>query len=139
MTRINRNLSFFKRNHFIIFGVIWFLLGSSYLLMNLSENESRTFYYIIGSGYLIIGLGYFFQEFKIRSNKGEYIEWNHNTLIYKPNLGKVSVYKIENLINVTVAENNLIIKAPNAQGTMASLKGYSENDILKLREAFQKN
>lgn len=94
---------------------------------------------MIGGCYFFAGLGYFYQAFRNKGRKGEYIEWDQDFLAYKPNLGKLHRYPIRQLKGVTVAENNLIIKAPNAQGTMAPLKGYSENDILKLRDAFQRN
>ena len=136
MVRIERKLNFFKRNFNLIFGVFWSAMGISYLLINLDENDSRLFNWLMGCGYLLIGLGYFYMSFKNGSKKGEYIEWNDEELNYKQNLGKLHSYKLNRLIDLTVAEHNLIIKAPNSKGTMAPLKGYSEDDLEKLRKRF---
>ena len=84
----------------------------------------------------MISVLHFYQAYQNRGNNGEYIEWDHEVINYKPSMGKTYSYKIEKLINLTVATNNLIIKAPNARGTMAPLKGYAEEDIQKLRESF---
>ncbi|TRO65280.1 hypothetical protein [Christiangramia sabulilitoris] len=137
MQRINRKLGFFKRHHFTLFGFFWLVLGVFYFLLNLGGDESLSFNWIIGIAYLVVGLLYLFQAYRSRNKDAEYIEWNHEKLNYKPNMGKVHSYKLESLINITVSKNNLIIKAPGAQGTMAPLKGYSKDDISKLRGAFQ--
>ena len=107
--------------------------------MNLSENDSPTFNWLMGVAYLLIGLGYFYNAFNNSGKKGEYIEWDEERLNYKQNMGKVYSYKLNSLIALTVTKNNLIIKAQNAQGTMAPLKGYSEEDLEKLRARFGKN
>ena len=139
MYRIERKLSFFKRNFNVIFGVFWCIFSLSYLLINLTEKNSRTFYWFIGVGYLLIGLGYFYNAFKDGDNRGEYIEWDDERLNYKQNLGKIYSNKLNSLIAITVTKNNLIIKVQNSQGTLASLKGYSEEDLARLRARFGKN
>lgn len=139
MQRISRKLSFFRRNHHMIFGCLWISMAALYLLFSDWDDIQPTFEILIGFGYLIISILYFYQAYQNRGDLGEYIEWNEDILRFKPNLGKVQTFKLGNLIKLTVAENNFIIKAPNAQGTMAPLKGYSKEDIIKLREAFQKD
>lgn len=138
MTRISRKVSFFKRNHYLIFGCLWLFMSITYFLSN-DAAERSTSEWLFSIGYLIIAVLYFFNAYKYRGKRAEYIEWDEQNLKYQQSMGKLYSYKIENLINLTVAENNLVIKAPNAQGTMASLKGYSEADILKLKTRFPKD
>ncbi|WP_026915539.1 hypothetical protein [Christiangramia portivictoriae] len=139
MHRITRKLSFFRRNQFVLFGVFWILMSTFYLLSQILSEEDSTFNYFMSFGYLIIGLLYFYQNHRYGQKKGEYIEWNDTVLNYQQNFGKFHSYKISSLINTTVTKNNFIIKAQNAQGTMASLKGYSEEDIARLKERFNKD
>jgi len=136
MTRISRDLSFFRKNHYSIFGVFWLLLAIFYLLSAEWNEPQNYFNFIMAGGYFIIAVGYFYMAHKNRGNNGEYIEWDSESITYKPSMGKIHSFKIEKLMSLTVATNNLIIKAPNAQGTMASLKGYCEEDIEKLRSSF---
>jgi len=136
MQRITRNLSFFRRNQYLLFGVFWTLMSIFYLLSHILAEVDGTFNYYMSFGYLIIGLLYFYQNYRYRHKKGEFIEWNDTVLNYQQNFGKFYSFKLNSLINITVTRENLIIKAQNAQGTMASLKGYSEEDIAKLRGKF---
>ncbi|WP_295178759.1 hypothetical protein [uncultured Christiangramia sp.] len=136
MHRITRKLNFFRRNHFILFGAFWILMSIFYLFSQILSAEDSTFNYFMSFGYLIIGLLYFYQNHRYGQKKGEYIEWNDTVLNYQENFGKFYSFKLSSLINVTVTRENFIIKAQNAQGTMASLKGYSEEDIAKLRARF---
>ena len=136
MQRITRKLSFFRRNQFILFGIFWTLMSIFYLLSQILVEEDGTFNYFMSFGYLIIGLLYFYQNYRCGHKKGEFIEWNDTVLNYQQNFGKFYSFKLSSLINVTVTRENFIIKAQNAQGTMASLKGYSEEDIAKLRARF---
>ena len=136
MQRITRKLSFFRRNQFILFGIFWTLMSIFYLLSQILVEEDGTFNYFMSFGYLIIGLLYFYQNYRGGHKKGEFIEWNDTVLNYQQNFGKFYSFKLNSLINITVTRENLIIKAQNAQGTMASLKGYSEEDIAKLRGKF---
>lgn len=109
-----------------------------YLLSQILSEEDSTFNYFMSFGYLIIGLLYFYQNYRYGQKKGEYLEWNDTVLNYQQNFGKLHSYKINSLINITITQNNFIIKAQNARGTMASLKGYSEEDIARLKERFDK-
>jgi hypothetical protein len=137
MTRISRKVSFFKRNHYLIFGCLWLFMSVTYYLSN-DSTERSTSEWLFSIGYLIIAILYFFSAYKYRGKRTEYLEWDDENLNYQQSLGKLHSYKIENLISLTVAENNLVIKAQNAQGTMAPLKGYSDEDIRKLKSRFQK-
>ena len=136
MNRISRNLSFFRKNYYSLFGCFWMILAVFYFLSNDWDEPQNYFNLIMSVGYLIIGALYFYQAHQNRGNNGEYIEWDDEFIIYKPAQGKIHSYKLKKLISLTVATNNLIIKAPNAQGTMAPLKGYAEEDIEKLRSSF---
>jgi len=136
MTRISRKLSFFKRNYYLIFGCFWLILPVFYLLSYVWYENQNNFNIIISGGYFIISALYFYQAHQNRGNNIEYIEWDEETITYKPAQGKIHSYKLKKLISLTVATNNLIIKAPNAQGTMAPLKGYSDEEIEKLRTEF---
>ena len=136
MTRISRNLNFFQRNHYSIFGIFWLLMAGFYLLSSEWGEDRTTFEFFMSGAYLIISLLYFYQAYQNRGNKGEFIEWDSESIKYKAYQGKTHSYKIGKLMSLTVATNNLIIKAPNAQGTMAPLKGYAEEDIQKLRSSF---
>ncbi|WP_405198191.1 hypothetical protein [Christiangramia sp. LLG6405-1] len=136
MQRISRKLNFFRRNQFLLFGVFWTLMSIFYLVSQIIVEEDGTFNYFMSFGYLIIGLLYFYQNYRYGHKKGEFIEWNDTVLNYQQNFGKFYSFKLGSLINVTVTRNNLIIKAQNAQGTMASFKGYSEEDLAKLRARF---
>ena len=136
MTRIYKKLNFFKRNHNLIFGFLWLGVGITYFLNIIYSEEQKTFNLVMAVFYVILAALYFYQEFRSKENKGEYIEWDDDNLNYKIHLGKLHSYKISSLIKVVVSENNLIIKAPNSQGTMASLKNYSEEDLQKLRSRF---
>lgn len=138
MTRISRKVSFFKRNHYLIFGCLWLFMSVTYYLSN-DSTERSTSDWLFSIGYFIIAGLYFFSAYKYREKRAEYIEWDDENLNYQQCLGKLHSYKIDNLISLTVAENNLVIKAPNAQGTMAPLKGYSEEDILKLKSRVQED
>ncbi|CAL67202.1 hypothetical protein [Christiangramia forsetii] len=93
----------------------------------------------MSGAYVIVSVLYFYQAYQNRGNNGEYIEWDSESIKYKPSQGKTHSYKIKKIISLTVATNNLIIKAPNSQGTMASLKGYVEEDLQKLRQSFPAN
>lgn len=136
MTKISRKLSFFRKNYYSLFGCFWMVLALFYFLSHDWDKNQNYFNIIMSVGYLMISVLHFYQAYQNRGNNGEYIEWDHEFINYKPSMGKSYSYKIEKLINLTVATNNLIIKAPNARGTMAPLKGYSEEDIQKLRESF---
>lgn len=136
MTRISRKLSFFKRNHYFIFGFFWLLMAFFYLLDAEWGEDKSVFEFVMSGAYLLVSILYFYSAYKQSGEKGEYIEWDENLLIYKQNLGKIHSYKIESLTNLTVAKNNLIIKARNGQGTMAPLKGYSEEDLQLLWAEF---
>jgi len=100
-------------NQFFLFGIFWTLMSILYLLSQILVEEAGTFNYYMSFGYLIIGLLYFYQ-----------------------NYGKFYSFKLSSLMNITVTRGYLIIKAQNAQGTMASLKGFSEGDVAKLRARF---
>lgn len=139
MTRISRNLSFFRKNHYSIFGVFWLLLAVFYLLSAEWDEPQEYFEFIMFGAYLVVSGLYFYQAYQNRGNNGEFIEWNNECITYKPSQGRTHSYKIEKLISLTVAKNNLIIKAPNVKGTMAPLKGYSEEDLQKLRQSFPAN
>lgn len=136
MTRISRDLSFFKRKYNSIFGCFWLLMAVFYLLSAEWDEDREYFEYIMAGAYFIVSGLHFYQAYQNRGNNGEYIEWDEETITYKPAEGKIHSYKIRKLISLTVASNNLIIKAPNAQGTMAPLKGYSDEEIEKLRTEF---
>lgn len=136
MTRISRNLSFFKRNYNSVFGLFWSLMAVFYLLSAEWDEGEENFSFIMAGGYFLIAAGYFYMAYQNRGNNGEYIEWDDEFIIYKPAQGKIHSYKSKKLIRLSVATNNLIIKAPNAQGTMAPLKGYSNEEIEKLRSSF---
>jgi len=136
MTRISRNLSFFKRNYNSFFGLFWSLMAVFYLLSAEWDEGREYFDFIMAVAYFIVSGLYFYQAHQNRGNNGEYIEWDDEFIIYKPAQGKIHSYKLKKLINLSVATNNLIIKAPNAQGTMAPLKGYSDEEIEKLRSSF---
>jgi len=136
VTRISRDLSYFKRNHYSIFGVFWLLLAVFYLLSAEWDEPQEYFEFIISGAYLVVSGLYFYQAYQNQGNNGEYIEWDNECISYKPSQGRIHSYKIGKLISLTVATNNIIIKAPTAQGTMAPLKGYSEEDLQKLRSEF---
>tara|TARA_B100000929_G_scaffold280507_1_gene258562 strand:+ start:216 stop:635 length:420 start_codon:yes stop_codon:yes gene_type:complete len=136
MTRISKDLSFFRKNYYSLFGGFWLILALFYFLSHDWDVNKNYFNIIMCIGYFIIAALYLYQAYQNRGNNGEYIEWDEESIIYKPSMGKTHSYKIQKLTNLTVATNNLIIKAPNARGTMAPLKGYSEEDIQKLRKSF---
>ncbi|GAA4319824.1 hypothetical protein GCM10023115_46510 [Pontixanthobacter gangjinensis] len=137
MTRINRKLGFFKRNYYSIFGSLWLALGIVYYLnKNYSEEKLLTFNFVISICYVILSMLYFYKAFGKPENNKEFIEWDDNVLNYKPIRGKIHSYKINDLINLKVSNSNLIIKAPDAKGTMAELNGYSETDLQKLESRF---
>ena len=110
-----------------------------YLVSQIIVEEDGTFNYFMSFGYLIIGLLYFYQNYRYGHKKGEFIEWNDTVLNYQQNFGKFYSFKLSSLVNVTVTRENFIIKSQNAQGTMASLKGYSEEDIAKVSARFENN
>jgi len=136
MTRISRKLSFFRKNYYSLFGCFWMILAVFYLLSSEWDEGREYFDFIMAVAYFIVSGLYFYQAHQNRGNNGEYIEWDDEFIIYKPAQGKIHSYKLKKLIRLTVATNNLIIKAPNAQGTMAPLKGYSDEEIEKLRSSF---
>lgn len=137
MTRINKKLSFFRRYYNLIFGILWLLMGLFYMLSRyFSEDNSVWNNFTLVIFYIVLGLLYFFRSYWESRQNGEFIEWNDEFLIYKPIGQKIQVYKINELSGLTVSNNDLIIKAPGAQGTMVELKGYCEEDIAKLRSQF---
>ncbi|MCB7480806.1 hypothetical protein [Christiangramia sediminis] len=111
-------------------------MGIFYLLNNhFSSEDFSIFNLVMASVYFLLAISYFYMAY--RGDNSEFLEWDDEVLIYKPTQGKIHSYKIDKTPAITVTRNNLIIKAPNAQGTMASLKGYSEKDLEKLRASFR--
>lgn len=137
MTRITRKLSFFKQNHFVIFGVLWTILAIAMFIIAIFDEDSKWFSRVLLPGlYLLSAILYFIGAIRMKGKNSEYIEWDHEKLIVKKQNEKPKGYLLSNLNNLTIATQDLIIKAPNASGTMMDLKGYSEDDIQKLRADF---
>ncbi|MDT0643525.1 hypothetical protein RM553_11840 [Zunongwangia sp. F363] len=137
MTRITRKTGFFKNNQFLIFAIFWFLLAiAMFITSSLEENAPWFRRFLLPCLYLIPSILYFISALQIKGKNSEYIEWNEERLIVKKQGEKPIEYKLSDLKNLTVANNDLIIKAPKATGTMMSLKGYSEEELQKLQLEF---
>ena len=98
------------------------------------DEDSKWFSRFLLPGlYLLLGLLYFVAIRKNKIRNSEYIEWDHEKLIVKKQNEKPNGYLLSTLNDLKVTTDDLVIKAPDASGTMMNLKGYSEDDIRKLR------
>ena len=138
MTRISRDLSFFRENYMIIMAILWLVIGITSFFLQDDAKEGFFKDHFVAIGYTIVGILYGFSAFKNRSKNAEYIEWDDQNLIIQKAGAKALNYRLTETNEITVTPNNLIVKAPNAAGTMAELKGYSEEDIALLKSRFRK-
>ncbi|MBZ9632564.1 hypothetical protein LB465_17425 [Salegentibacter sp. LM13S] len=133
MQKIEKKVNFFKRNLNYIFAVLWISMG----LANYFFTDGRVAI-LISSLYLISGLLYAWLAYKQKDRNTEYIAWDDEKLIVARLHQQPKAYNFAPEVNIHLASNNLIIKAPKATGDMVELKGFSEEDLELLRDKFAK-
>lgn len=131
MTRVDKEISFFKRNMHFLFGILWFCIA---ILMFIPAEEGK---YIAPSLYLTGAILYTVASYKIyKKQPTEYVAWNDEELVVTQLFNKPVTYPLDEQHCITVSGKHLIVKAPRAKGVMIDLKGFAEEDIKKLQARF---
>ena len=134
MTRIDKNLSFFKKNYWVILGFVWLALAIGMFFTTDAVEVGWNRNFLIPALYLLPAILYFITGYTQETT--EYIEWNDEKIVVKPYGRKKKEYQRSELISLTISNNDLLITAPSASGTMVELDNYDPADIARLYENF---
>lgn len=131
MTRIEKNISFYKKNMYLLMAGFWVVIA---IIMFFLSEEGK---YIAPGLYLIGGILYGYLAYKAyKTGVSEFLSWNNEELVVAQVFSKPQTYPFDEYHQITVSDKHLIVKAPKAKGIMLDLKGFAEEDIKKLRSRF---
>lgn len=130
MKVVKRQHSYKKYQHWIM-TTLWLGFGLVYVLNEDILN-------VMSFGYLVVGIGeislQLYYQKKGRAEKS--ISWSKEEVIVQELFQKPKKYRVGEIDQITVTTYNFLLKSSNAKGVMLDLQGFSEEDVIKLRNTF---
>lgn len=87
----------------------------------------------LGAGYLLFGIAGLVAGYVYKDKKDEFIEWDDKGIYLKELYNAPVFYNWENIDDIRISNSNFTIISGAANGIMVGLKGYEEDDILRLQ------
>ena len=132
MTKIEKEIPFFRKFMYLNFGVFSIVLGG---LMVWVSPES--FNRVIGFLYCLSGVLYLFEYYRKRNYQSEFLAWDDEKVVVGEFLKEKKIYSSEEITHFVILKKEFLIKARGRKRHKIKLKGFSEEELTQLRARFQ--